>query len=59
MAKRITFYPTADDQRHINQIQELRPHWNNVNFIIREALWVLLQQLSQPTITPPSHTGSD
>ena len=59
MAKKITFYASSADHELIRQIQELRPHWTNVNFILREALYVLLQQLRQPVITLPAHDGSE
>jgi len=45
MPKAIPFYPTRDDRRVIEEIQRLKPHWTNKNFIIRESLRELLKSL--------------
>lgn len=54
MAKRIHFYASEEDQKLIAQIQEIKPHWKNVNMIIREGLFALLQSLRQSTPALPN-----
>ena len=56
--KRIHFYATERDQALIEQIQQINPHWTNVNFILREALHTLLKTLQQPSISSPTQPYS-
>jgi hypothetical protein len=51
MAKPMTFYATDEDQKLIAQIQEIKPHWTNINFILREALHGLLKSLRRAEMT--------
>jgi hypothetical protein len=51
MAKPITFYATEEDQKTIEAIQEIKPHWSNMNFILREALQNLLKSLRRAEMT--------